>query len=109
MSVMSFPPALLVWQTPDAHTLAMTLLIAALATLAQLCLVQALSLEKVVVLTPFEFVRLFFTAILAWMVLGEGITSSTIFGSALIVGSTVFITWREAVQKRKTAIAEAIG
>jgi drug/metabolite transporter (DMT)-like permease len=109
MSVMSFPPAMFVWQTPDAHTLTITMLIAALATCAQLCLVQALSLEKIVVLTPFEFVRLLFTAVLAWMVLGEGITYHTIMGSALIVGSTVFIVWREAAQKRRTAVAGAIG
>ena len=108
MSLLSLPVALPVWQMPDALILAKATMIAAFATIAQLCLGVALASEKMVVLVPFEFLRLVFTALMAWAVLKETITPSTISGSVIIVGSTVFIAWREAVKRRSTLGGEVV-
>jgi drug/metabolite transporter (DMT)-like permease len=101
MSLLSLPFALPVWETPDAASLVNIALIALLATVAQLCLAQALMRETIVKLVPFEFLRLIFTACMAWVILGEPITLRTVLGSGVIVASTAFIAWRESVKKRQ--------
>jgi drug/metabolite transporter (DMT)-like permease len=109
MSLMSLPLAVTVWQWPTLQDAAALFLVAALGTTAQLCLVRALALETIVVLVPFEFTRLLFTAALAWLVLGEGITLPTLAGGAIIIASVAIIAWRDAVKKRHTQLSEVIA
>jgi drug/metabolite transporter (DMT)-like permease len=108
MSLLSLPFALPVWQTPDLMTLTHTLLIAAFATTAQFCLAQALASEKIIVLVPFEFTRLIFTALMASVVLHESLTPATAVGSVIIIASTVFIAWRENVKKRGLSAPDTV-
>ncbi len=102
MSLISLPLALPVWRTPDAPSLAKAAMIAGFATAAQLCLARALASEKIVILAPFEFMRLIFTALLSWAVCRETVTPRTVLGSVIIVGAAVFIAWREAFKRRST-------
>ncbi len=109
MSLLSFPPALAVWQPPTMDALLTLSFIALLSTIAQMALTQALYHEQIVTLMPFEFLRLIFTAILAWLAFAEPITLRTVIGSAVIVASAAFIAWRESVKKRSITTKEVLG
>ncbi len=100
MSLMSLPPALAVWQTPTNDMLFTLCIIGLLSTLAQLCLTAGFSRSPMVLLMPFDFTRLIFTASLAWILLAEPITTSTISGSLIIIASTVFIVWCDSNNRR---------
>ncbi len=99
MSLLSAPPALMEWKWFGWELFWPLLGIAVLSTVAQLCMVTAFSRAPMVVLSPFDFMRLVFTSILAYMVFGERLDIWTALGAAIIVSSSVFITWRERKSK----------
>lgn len=109
MSLLSLPPALTVWTMPSLSMIGQLAVIAFLSTTAQMALTQALKEEYIVVLVPFEFLRLVFTALLAWIALSEILTLETVLGSLIIVGSSAFITWRESVRKRQITSEDALS
>ncbi len=54
-------------------------------------------------LAPFAFLRLLFITVAGWIFFQEGLDAPTALGAAVIVGSTVFIAWREAVLRKRGA------
>ncbi len=107
MTLMSAPPAILVWQPLSPDQLLQGFGIAVFSTIAQLALTSALGRAPIVVLAPFDFTRLVFTALLAYMVLGETLGVTTVLGACIIVCSAVVIAWRENI-KRKASRAEPL-
>ena len=95
MSLLSAPPALLHWQLFGGEMFWPLAGIAVFSTAAQLCMVTAFSRVPMVMLAPFDFMRLVFTSVLAYMVFGERLDAWTALGAAIIVSSSAFITWRE--------------
>jgi drug/metabolite transporter (DMT)-like permease len=59
-------------------------------------------------LMPYDFTRLVFTGLLAYLFFGETLTSNILLGSAIIVGSTVYIAHREAQLKRRQTASQEI-
>ncbi len=103
MTVLSAPLAIAYWEPLLWSHMPLLVAITVSSTLAQLSMVSAFSRAPMVVLMPFDFMRLVFTAILAYMVFGERLDIWTALGATVIVGSSVFITWRE---RRKLAHAD---
>jgi len=57
---------------------------------------------------PVTFLQLVWAVTLGAVVFGEAVDGWVIFGGAVIMASVSFITWREAVAKRKvTPVANA--
>lgn len=95
MLILSVPPALLHWQPVTPYQLWLALVIAALSTGAHLLLTRAYVRADMVVLMPFDFVRLVVVAILANLLFGEVLTTSTMIGALIIVAAAVFAARRE--------------
>ncbi len=100
MALWSLPAAIWFWQTPDIEMLALILAVAITSTVAHLCLVNAYARSDITILTPFEFFRLIFTAILAYIAFHETADIWTWLGGAVIVASTAYIARREALAKQ---------
>lgn len=96
MTPLSLPPALFHWQPVAAPEWAGLALIAFFSTAAHLLLARAYTHTEMVVLMPFDFTRLLFTALLAYLFFNETIDSPTLLGALIIAGSTVYIARREA-------------
>lgn len=96
MLLWSIPPAALHWSMPGAKSWGLLLLIAIFSTAAHWSLVKAYSLANVVQLMPFDFLRLIFTALLAYLVFHESSEPTTWAGALIIIGSAVFIARRDA-------------
>lgn len=110
MSLLSAPLGLYYWQVLPPAEYAKIFGIALASTIAQLAMVSAFARVAIVLLMPFDFTRLVFTAILAVLVLGESIDLLTIVGAAIIVASSALIAWREArLRKQPTPPSLEIG
>lgn len=101
MMLISAIPAYLVWNEPSLSQLISIFAIASLSTSAQFCMATALRECEMSRLMPFEFVRLIFTAILAHLFLSETIGLNAVAGSLIIIASSVFIAWRDNVNKNQ--------
>jgi drug/metabolite transporter (DMT)-like permease len=101
----SAPVALPYWQEVDARQLFLVFLVAFFSTAAHLMMARAYMRADMVVLMPFDFTRLIFTAILAWFFFGERLTTDTLHGALIIVASTVYIAHREAKKRKNDRIA----
>ena len=96
MSMMAIGPALYVWKTPTLVELGYVGAMGVFSAWGQTCMVNALRAGEVTAVAPFEYSRLIFAALIGYFVFVEIPSDSTWIGTALIVGSTLYIALREA-------------
>jgi len=95
MSVMSFPPALFVWQWPTLAQCGWLTFIAVTGTIGQLMLAQALKEAEATSIMPIDFFRLVWAAVLGYLAFGEVPDLFTWTGGIMIFGSATYIAFRE--------------
>jgi drug/metabolite transporter (DMT)-like permease len=95
-TVLALPLCLLHWRTPDAGGWLLLLAIGALGTLSWLTMTRAFFLVDASAVVPFEFLRLPFAALVAYLWFAEVPSVWTWLGGAVIFGATVYIAGREA-------------
>jgi len=105
----SFVVALFVWVWPPLHTLPWIVLLGLLATFAHQCSTRAFAATDTSVVMAFDFARLPFVALIAWLSFGETPDVWTWVGAAVIVSATVYIAHREAQIARAQRLAAAIS
>jgi drug/metabolite transporter (DMT)-like permease len=104
-TVLALPLCLLYWRTPDAVGWLLLLSIGALGTLSWLTMTRAFFLVDASVVVPFEFLRLPFAALVAYLWFAEVPSVWTWLGGALIFGATAYIAEREARLSRARGAA----
>ena len=109
LTVLSLPPALLVWQAPTWQGVLLVALIGALGTITWLCFTRAFALADASAVMPLEFLKLPFTAFLAYLLFAQVPSIWTWLGGGLIFASTIYISHREAKVARVRAAAAAAG
>lgn len=95
------PFAFAVWVAPSPAQLGWLFLVAALATAAHYTMTLAFAAAPVAVTQPVTFLQLLWAVLLGVFVFGEPADIWVIAGGATIMGAVSFITWREAVAKRR--------
>lgn len=95
-SVLTLIPALIVWETPSLSQFGLFVVMGAIGTLGSNCMIRAISAGEATVVAPVEYVRIIFAAILGFLVFSEVPDAFVGLGAAIIVGSTLYITLREA-------------
>lgn len=101
MTPLSFPLALAQWQVPNLQEFYLLIPVAVSSTCAHLFIARAFKRCDIVALMPFDFLRLVFTALLAYILFGEILDIYSYIGAAVIVASTVYIAHREAQANRQ--------
>ena len=96
-------PALFVWQWPSLKALGAMAVLGMLGTTAHFAMVRAYSSADASACAPFEFLRMPFTALLAFLVFGEVTDVWTWVGAAVIAGSSIYVAHREARLARRAA------
>ena len=104
MTPLSLPLALMVWQTPTYEQLAWLLLLGWISNQAQFSMTHAYSKADMSVVLPFDFSRLLFISILAYIFFGEVIDLWTIIGASIILASSVYVARKEKQHKKKIPI-----
>ena len=101
-ALFTLPVAIMNWKTPDS--LMDVGLISAMSlagVLAQICYITGMSKGDASFLSTIDYLRLPMTAVADWAMFQEFPGPLVWFGAAIIVVSTLYITFREALGPRK--------
>ena len=103
------PVAIANWVAPDLRALGLLTAVALLATAGHYTMTLAFAAAPVTVTQPVTFLQLLWASLLGYFVFDEGLDLWVMVGGMVILGSVTFITWREAVLKRRTRTPVAIA
>lgn len=93
------------WKMPDALDWGVFLLIGALGAGAQYCFLVAYRNAPASIIAPFDYSQILFALLIGYLAWGELPASQSLVGGAIIVGSGIYIWWRE----RRLAAQAATG
>lgn len=96
------PFAYAVWVPPTMSQLFWLFWVAAFATAGHFAMTLAFAAAPVTVTQPVTFLQLVWAVALGALLFDEGLDGFVILGGLVIMGSVLFITWREAVLRRQT-------
>ncbi len=102
MTPLSLPMALLVWQTPTFEQFLWVLALGWVTNVAHSCLVHSYSKTDLSVVGPFDFSRLVFVSILAYIFFDEVIDIWTVSGTIVIFASSLYVFRKESKRKNIT-------
>jgi drug/metabolite transporter (DMT)-like permease len=97
MTPLSLVPAAFVWIWPHWEDFFLLAALGFLAMLAHLALARALAAADASAIAPFDYARLPFIALFAFLLFGEVAEIWTWIGAAIIAGSAFYIARRESV------------
>lgn len=106
VTIALIPFAVSNWVTPNATELAFLAAVALFATAGHYTMTLALAAAPVMVTQPITFLQLVWATILGVGVFHEPLDFWVILGGLVIICSASFITWREAVQKRRAQASD---
>ena len=95
------PFAAAVWITPTLEQLGWLFLVACFATAGHYSMTLAFAAAPLTVTQPVTFLQLVCAVLLGAVVFSEAVDGWVVFGGAVIMASVTFITWREAVARRR--------
>jgi drug/metabolite transporter (DMT)-like permease len=108
MTPLSLPVAMTVWQWPSLEIWLWVILMGFLGSFAHLMFTHALKMSEVTIVMPFDFARLPFIIVLAWIVFDQSVDQWTIIGAIIVFSSGVYIARREALLNKKRALLAKI-
>lgn len=109
MTPLSLPVAATVWQWPTMETWVLVALMGFLGSFAHLMFTHSLKMSDVSIVMPFDFARLPFIILLAWIVFNQSVDHWTIIGAAIVFASGVYIARREALLNKRRAMQPKVS
>lgn len=100
------PFALGAWVTPSPFDFLLLLGLGVAGVAAQSCYVRALSTGDASLLGLVDYVRLPLAVLMGLLLFREVPDHMTLIGAAVVVGSTLYISWRESVRGARQRAAE---
>ncbi len=104
MTPMSLPVAISVWQWPTFDIWLLVVLMGFMGSFAHLLFTHSLKLSDVSIVMSFDFARLPFIIVMAWLVFDQNVDRWTILGAFIVFASGVYIARREAILNKKRAM-----
>ena len=95
------PFALWVWVPVSLSQLGWLALVAVFATSGHYCMTRAFVEAPMTVTQPVTFLQLVWATLLGALAFGEAVDPFVLLGGAIIMGAVSYITWREAMLKRR--------
>ncbi len=105
MVPVSLPVAIYVWKTPDMHQLLWLFALGVASNQAQNCMITAYTKTDVNVVQPFDFSRLVFISIIAYIFFNEVIDLWTAIGALIIFSSSMYVIHKDR-KERLIEVAE---
>ncbi len=103
------PVALAVWVTPTLPELGLLLGVAFFATAGHYTMTLAFAAAPVSVTQPVTFLQLVWATLLGVLVFAEPVDIWVVVGGTVIVAAVSFITWREAVLRRRAITPPSVA
>lgn len=104
-SIIGFIPAWIEWRNPPLALWPWIVAIAFTGMSSHFCLARALTYADATLVSPMDFLRLPFTALLGWLVYSENVDAFTIAGAALILLGNLLNLRRRAMKPDEAAAA----
>ncbi len=95
------PLAAWVWVTPTGVQLGWLALVAVFATAGHYAMTRAFEAAPLGVTQPVTFLQLVWATALGAVVFGEGVDPYVLLGGGIIIAAVSYMTWREAVLRRR--------
>lgn len=89
------------WQFPDPERIAILALLGVIGMAGYIMLSRAYQIANASLIAPFDYTYLPLATAMAWLVWGEVPSLHTVAGMALIVGSGLYLGYREVMQTRR--------
>jgi S-adenosylmethionine uptake transporter len=83
------------WVAPNPFDLALMFVVGIVAMLCFICITRSLSLAPVAVVAPFQYTSIVWATIIGWIVWHDKPTLPIIIGNCIIIGSGLFVFYRE--------------
>jgi drug/metabolite transporter (DMT)-like permease len=100
------PPAIWFWRWPSFHGWTLAVGVSVTATLGQYFWVQAFATGEMSAVAPFDYLRLPFAVFVGWLIWGEMPVIWTYLGASIVIGSALYIAYREAqLMRERRAVA----
>ena len=106
-SILTAIPAYVVWRPLTSDELALLGLVGTLGAVGQFCQVRAYAAGELMAVAPIDYSRLIFAGIMGFLLFSELPDRYTLVGAAIIVGSTLYIAYRETHLSRLHRVALA--
>jgi len=103
--VFAIPGAVFAWRWPTPRDLVLLAAMGAIATVNQWCYIKGMQEGDAAAMAPIDYTRLVFAAAAGFLLFHELPGLWTMVGAAVVVGSTLVITWREHVANVRAAAA----
>jgi drug/metabolite transporter (DMT)-like permease len=103
----SIPGGVLTWRVPAPVDFALLCAMGVLGTITQACYIKGMQVGDAAAMAPIDYTRLVFAAAAGFVLFHEVPTAWTLAGAAVVVGSTLFITWREQQIARSAKLSAA--
>jgi drug/metabolite transporter (DMT)-like permease len=100
MIPLSLVPALFVWRWPEPLEWPWLIGIGLLGGIGQFCMTEALRQADTAVVMPFDFFKLVWVTLIAWLAFAEEPDLYTWIGGAVIFASALYIAYRERAAPR---------
>jgi len=91
----TLPTAVMDWRWPHPTDLMLLCLMGVIATVNQVTYIKGMQAADAAVMAPIDYTRLVFAAAVGYFLFSEVPDTSTLLGAAIVVASTLYITWRE--------------
>lgn len=101
MTPMALIPAVLFWQEVNSYHLFWLGLMGLTSNFAHTALSKALSKTDVTAIMPYDFIRLVFVGLLAYLIFNDQTNIYDILGSVVIIGSNIYISHRETLKRKQ--------
>ncbi len=95
LSIGSFPPAIIVWETPSVHEWLLLLLVGAASSCRNYFDIRGYAIGDAHFVAPFLYSRMLFMGIAGYFIFGQIPSVSALSGACLIAASTLYIVYRE--------------
>ena len=108
VSLMTLPFA---WVTPDRNGLLLLMLMGVLGGFGQLFMTNSYRFAQASLIANFDYVAMIWAILLGWILFSELPAPAVYLGSAIVIGSGVFIAWRErqlGIERSAERAAKAI-
>jgi drug/metabolite transporter (DMT)-like permease len=98
--VLAIPGAVVQWRWPSLTDFGLLCAMGAIATVNQACYIKGLQWGDAAAMAPMDYTRLIFAAGAGFLLFDEVPSVMTLAGAAVVVASTLYITWRERIAAR---------
>lgn len=89
-------PTLLIGHMPGLEDLAVLIMVGLTGSLAHYCQARSFASADASAVMPYDFLRMPFSVLFAWVLFAEQTTINTWIGACIIFASTYYISWRES-------------